>query len=86
MPTYKNTWDSEHVSSFLDLASKRKNMLFQLFWGNLEHDSETAKELAASENAKKHEPELREKLKAFKAAYLDLRKVLLKATKDSEKF
>ena len=85
--TNNDTWDSEMVGSFLDLAEKRgkdRTFMKNLFFDLLEHDSWTAAQFA--KQTEHFAPEIRRKLEKFAAAYLSLRKTLLKATKCSDKF
>jgi len=81
--TCNSTWDSVNVGEFLNLASL-KHPMKSLFWSVLEHDTETAKDLA--KEVEGLEPELVERLEEFKEVYLKLRRILLKVTKKSEKF
>jgi len=85
MATKKDTWDCEDVGQFLHLSTVgQKDLMYEIFWGTLEHDIETAKRLA--NESKAHAPEIKKALKEFKKAYAQLEKVLLAATKNSEKF
>jgi len=57
MATTKETWDTEPVDSFLDMAG-RDALLKYIFWNCLEHDLGTAREMVASVS-KKDEVKLR---------------------------
>lgn len=87
MATQRYTWNTEPVDAFLDMTNwPRTDLGFmkKLFFAQLEHESCTALEMARE--TEHFAPEIREKLETFKASYLELRKVLLAATKCSEKF
>lgn len=84
MPTTKDTWDTEPVDSFLEMAG-RQALLKYIFWNCLEHDLGTAREMAATVS-KKDVVKLRAQLQTFKDAYLSLRKTMLKITKCSDKY
>lgn len=83
MATTEDTWDTTDIGAFLKMSEK-KNPLLYMYYQILEHDSHTAKKL--KEESKHHESELSDRLDDFAAAYKKLRRTLVKATKNSEKF
>ena len=86
MATTKDTFRSD-VTRLLDLC-RLKKPLYRLYWDYLEHDSYTAKQKAKEtrEFDPRIESELVERLEYFRAAYESLEKVLLRATRNSDKF
>ena len=80
MSTYRSTWDADSV---LDVAQIRRKdpqaFMRKLFWGVLEHDTDTAREL--SKDIPKNYQKLRSSLKKFAKLHRELQDMLMAATK-----
>ncbi len=88
MATENETWDGLCLHEYLAMANSKAKLgsgsfMMKLFF-DLEIESGEAKELG-KKNAK-FESSIRKKLGKLKSAYLNLRKVLLEATKESYKY